>query len=349
MSSWQISGNSFTEKSATGETILEQAPVLPMLSLEKHGVSSDKRDKIFVVVDTNCLIEHLMDIMKLKQHGYIILVIPMVVIQELDNIQKKEAENIIGASARAALKAILEGLRENQGQVKKWMRGQASYEVIPESSMGVPGQNNDDQIINCIIYYKKYVIPQPTNGSGSSDSNKAACHLLLLTNDTALSVKSLMNGVPALNVQQFLQTLPPVNKYSDSWMPTLSYEELVEASTKMNDQQPRSTSSQISVISSPSSTFSSSAIIISAPLAIPSSVWLNICKLCTPYSLLQLGKVNRFFYGLINGESSDEVFKTVLKRTFNDKNGILFHHAKGRIKDWYISWRRTTLSMEFVN
>jgi len=292
---------------------------------------SNKKEPIFVIVDTNALIEHLGDILNLKQHRHITLVIPMIVIQELDHIQKKEEGNDLGNNSRSALRAILDGLRENQGLVHKWMRGQASYEVIPETTLGVTVQNNDDQIINCVLYYKKYVCPSVPEGSAEPSGTKNPSHLLLLTNDTALSVKSLMNGVPALNVQHFLQTLPPLHKINDaSWAPILSYEELIEA-------QGGNTKKKLLALPT--------GVVVSSPFNLPTNIWKQVSKHLKPSTLISLNQVNRFFYGILNDEQADGIWAESIKKAFNDPNGILFYHTKGRIKDWYIGWRRNTLSM----
>lgn len=303
---------------------------------EKTNVSaheatvSHKKEPMFVVVDTNALIEHLGDILNLKQHRHLTLVIPMIVIQELDHIQKKEEGTDVGSNSRSALRAILDGLRENQGLVNKWMRGQASYEIIPETTLGVTVQNNDDQIINCVLYYKKYVCPSL---EGETSGTKNPSNLLLLTNDTALSVKSLMNGVPALNVQHFLQTLPPVHKINDaSWAPILSYEELIEASQKGGNSKKK-------LLALPT------GVVVSSPFNLPTDIWKRISRHLKPTNLLNLNQVSRFFYGILNDEQADAIWAESIKKTFNDPTGILFYHTKGRIKDWYIGWRRNTLSM----
>eukprot|EP01114_Cavostelium_apophysatum_P006488 TRINITY_DN17814_c0_g1_i1.p1 TRINITY_DN17814_c0_g1~~TRINITY_DN17814_c0_g1_i1.p1 ORF type:complete len:222 (-),score=39.19 TRINITY_DN17814_c0_g1_i1:426-1091(-) len=45
---------------------------------------------LLVVVDTNVLIEHLEDILNFKYHDFITVIIPLIVIQELDGLKKDE-------------------------------------------------------------------------------------------------------------------------------------------------------------------------------------------------------------------------------------------------------------------
>lgn len=56
------------------------------------------------------------------------MVIPMVVIHELDGLKRSEDESVANRS-KSALRIIHESLQLNASLVKKWMRGQSPHEV----------------------------------------------------------------------------------------------------------------------------------------------------------------------------------------------------------------------------
>src|SRR5690606_8951006 len=85
-------------------------------------------EPLFVVVDTNCLLEHFSELFGLKKSDCVTLIIPMAVIHELDGLKKDNGN--VGFKARVVIRSVLDALQENQGLAKKWIRGQNSFEII---------------------------------------------------------------------------------------------------------------------------------------------------------------------------------------------------------------------------
>eukprot|EP01114_Cavostelium_apophysatum_P024029 TRINITY_DN9265_c0_g1_i2.p1 TRINITY_DN9265_c0_g1~~TRINITY_DN9265_c0_g1_i2.p1 ORF type:complete len:902 (-),score=261.87 TRINITY_DN9265_c0_g1_i2:176-2881(-) len=166
---------------------------------KKEGpvVRLDPSKPLLIVVDTNCFILHLADIMQLKRYEFITVIIPFVVIQELDKLKTQKETKF---TARNALRQILSALKENETKERKWIRGQTIFEVLPDKELGVKPRNADDQILNCMHYFNSQL-----------SSEAPGTSVILLTGDVGLSVKAMMHKYLVFTVPQFLPTLPSVS------------------------------------------------------------------------------------------------------------------------------------------
>ncbi|XP_048338485.1 LOW QUALITY PROTEIN: transcriptional protein SWT1 [Sphaerodactylus townsendi] len=136
-----------------------------------------------IVIDTNILISHLELIKSLKNTdipgiGKFGLVIPWVVLQELDNLKKGR---ILANVAQKAVPAVhfIHTCLKNQDS-KLW--GQ-SMQLASQRTYGFSVENNDDRVLQCCLQYQE-LFPQ--------------AEVVLLTDDKNLCSKALVSEVKAL-------------------------------------------------------------------------------------------------------------------------------------------------------
>ncbi|XP_034035485.1 transcriptional protein SWT1 [Thalassophryne amazonica] len=140
---------------------------------------------LLLVLDTNVLLSHLDYVKTIKGHGlgalgFPIVLIPWVVLQELDSL--KRAKNISGSVAHLATPAI-SFIYNSLKQQDPHLWGQ-SMQQASESSDGLNVENNDDRVLQCCLQYQR-LYPE--------------CALILCTNDKNLCSKALLSGVKALS------------------------------------------------------------------------------------------------------------------------------------------------------
>uniref|UniRef100_A0A2S2QKY5 Transcriptional protein swt1 n=1 Tax=Sipha flava TaxID=143950 RepID=A0A2S2QKY5_9HEMI len=144
-----------------------------------------------LVVDTNILLSDLKSITIIidkylpDYNGYLTIVLPWRVLQELDCIKKNE--NALGYRAREATRWLLEMLSNNHPRLK----GQPM-------TTNNNSTNADDSILKCAMSVKERV----------------NC-VTLITDDKILSIKSEINGIPVKN-SAWLQHLVSVKNSSKS-------------------------------------------------------------------------------------------------------------------------------------
>lgn len=145
-------------------------------------VTPTPTSSFYAVVDTNCLLRstHLEELLK-----FVVLVIPFVVIQELDGLKLSKDQDI-ALLARKAINFLYSNLQKKNPN----MRGQTLEEI--EKSASFACRNNDDKILNCCIYYKNRVAKQKDN-------------VVLLSYDKNLCVKASVNNITALQPEIFLK------------------------------------------------------------------------------------------------------------------------------------------------
>ncbi|XP_020789029.2 transcriptional protein SWT1 [Boleophthalmus pectinirostris] len=138
---------------------------------------------IIIVLDTNILLSHLDCVKKivsrgLKGVGLPVVLIPWVVLQELDSL--KRGCGLSGSVAHLAIPAIsyiYNCLKRKESSL--W--GQ-SMQQAADSSNGLHAENNDDRILQCCLQYQR-LYPE--------------CAVILCTNDKNLCSKALLSGVKA--------------------------------------------------------------------------------------------------------------------------------------------------------
>ncbi|XP_025019184.1 transcriptional protein SWT1 [Python bivittatus] len=135
-----------------------------------------------IVIDTNIMISHLEFIKYLKNAdipgiGRFLLLIPWVVLQELDNLKRGKILANVGQKAIPAVHFIYTCLK-NQDP-KLW--GQ-SMQLASQKTQSFSTENNDDRVLQCCLQYQN-LYPQ--------------AEVILLTNDKNLCNKALVSEIKA--------------------------------------------------------------------------------------------------------------------------------------------------------
>ncbi|XP_036438238.1 transcriptional protein SWT1 isoform X2 [Colossoma macropomum] len=139
---------------------------------------------LLIVLDTNVLLSHLDFVKKMRSHGlgalgFPTLLVPWVVLQELDSLKSGKLSREVEHKARPAVHYIYSCLKSQEPRL--W--GQ-SMQQASQASCGLGVVNNDDRVLQCCLQYQM-LYPEGT--------------LILCTNDKNLCSKALLSGVNALS------------------------------------------------------------------------------------------------------------------------------------------------------
>ncbi|XP_048970836.1 telomerase-binding protein EST1A isoform X3 [Canis lupus dingo] len=168
---------------------------------------------LFLVPDTNGFIDHLASLARLLESRKYILVVPLIVINELDGLAKgQETDHRAGGYARVvqekARKSIefLERRFESRDTCLRALTSRGNeLESIAFRSEDITGQlgNNDDLILSCCLHYCKDKAKDfmPTN---KEEPIRLLREVVLLTDDRNLRVKALTRNVPVRDIPAFL-------------------------------------------------------------------------------------------------------------------------------------------------
>ncbi|KAK3550109.1 hypothetical protein QTP86_020662 [Hemibagrus guttatus] len=172
----------------------------------------------YLVPDTNCFIDHLEGLKKLLACGTYILVVPLIVITELDGLAKGQEcrdKDSIGEAAHARLvresaKAAMAFLEKSFEAREPGLRALTSrgnqLESIAFRSEDTSGHkgNNDDVILSCCLHYCKDKAKDfmPAQREGPVRLQR---EVVLLTDDRNLRVKALTRNVPVRDIPAFLR------------------------------------------------------------------------------------------------------------------------------------------------
>ncbi|KAM8976872.1 telomerase-binding protein EST1A isoform 2-T2 [Pelodytes ibericus] len=169
---------------------------------------------LFLVPDTNGFINHLPGLELLLSYQIYILVIPLIVIHELDGLakgQEFDQRNIgqaraLQEKARKAIQFLEQGFEARDPFLRALTSRGSELDSIAFRSEDTSGQkgNNDDLILSCCIHYCK------DNAKESTPSNKVdpirkRREVVLLTDDRNLRVKALTHHVPVRDIPSFLK------------------------------------------------------------------------------------------------------------------------------------------------
>ncbi|XP_028937859.1 telomerase-binding protein EST1A isoform X1 [Ornithorhynchus anatinus] len=169
---------------------------------------------LFLVPDTNGFIDHLASLALLLECRKYILVVPLIVINELDGLAKgQETDHRAGGYARVvqekARKSIefLERRFESRDSCLRALTSRGNeLESIAFRSEDITGQqgNNDDLILSCCLHYCKDKAKDfmPTN---KDEPIRLLREVVLLTDDRNLRVKALTRNVPVRDIPAFLK------------------------------------------------------------------------------------------------------------------------------------------------
>ncbi|XP_053424478.1 telomerase-binding protein EST1A isoform X2 [Nycticebus coucang] len=168
---------------------------------------------LFLVPDTNGFIDHLASLTRLLESRKYILVVPLIVINELDGLAKgQETDHRAGGYARVvqekARKSIefLERRFESRDSCLRALTSRGNeLESIAFRSEDITGQlgNNDDLILSCCLHYCKDKAKDfmPTS---KEEPIRLLREVVLLTDDRNLRVKALTRNVPVRDIPAFL-------------------------------------------------------------------------------------------------------------------------------------------------
>ncbi|XP_026179008.1 transcriptional protein SWT1 isoform X2 [Mastacembelus armatus] len=146
--------------------------------------SKSPQQHLILVLDTNILLSHLDYVKKIRSHGlgalgFPVVLIPWVVLQELDSLKKgKGLSGSVAHLATPAISYIYNSLKNRE--LNFW--GQ-SMQQATEGSYGLNAENNDDRVLQCCLQYQGLY---------------PGCAHILCTNDKNLCSKALLSGVKAL-------------------------------------------------------------------------------------------------------------------------------------------------------
>uniref|UniRef100_A0A8C7JV16 Telomerase-binding protein EST1A n=1 Tax=Oncorhynchus kisutch TaxID=8019 RepID=A0A8C7JV16_ONCKI len=167
---------------------------------------------LFLVPDTNGFIDHLTGLKTLLQSGTYIVVVPLIVITELDGLAKGQ-ESCDGSGsgrgvqekAKVAVAFLERGFEAREPCLRALTSRGSQLESIAFRSEDTSGQqgNNDDVILSCCLHYckdeAKSLMPAQTNGPV-----RLRREVVLLTDDRNLRVKALTRNVPVRDIPAFL-------------------------------------------------------------------------------------------------------------------------------------------------
>ncbi|XP_023272358.1 telomerase-binding protein EST1A isoform X1 [Seriola lalandi dorsalis] len=185
---------------------------------------------LFLVPDTNGFVDHLEGLKKLLQCGTYIIVVPLIVITELDGLAKGQdnfgggvgsgGRNIgtrgnynvsvahvrsVQEKARLAVAFLEKGFEAREPCLRALTSRGNQLESIAFRSEDTSGQqgNNDDVILSCCLHYckdkAKDFMPDQRNGTV-----RLQREVVLLTDDRNLRVKALTRNVPVRDIPAFL-------------------------------------------------------------------------------------------------------------------------------------------------
>ncbi|XP_073672763.1 transcriptional protein SWT1 isoform X2 [Garra rufa] len=142
------------------------------------------KQALLIILDTNVLLSHLEFVKKIRSHGlgvlgFPTLLIPWVVLQELDYLKSGKLSSKVEGKARPAVHYIYSCLKNQEPRLVGQSMQQASQAVG-----GFSVVNNDDRVLECCLQYQA-LYPEGA--------------LVLCTDDKNLCSKALLSGVKALS------------------------------------------------------------------------------------------------------------------------------------------------------
>ncbi|XP_036823237.1 telomerase-binding protein EST1A isoform X2 [Oncorhynchus mykiss] len=182
---------------------------------------------LFLVPDTNGFIDHLTGLKTLLQSGTYILVVPLIVITELDGLAKGQEScggsggghggggsrgnpgathaRAVQEKAKVAVAFLERGFEAREPCLRALTSRGSQLESIAFRSEDTSGQqgNNDDVILSCCLHYCKDKAKDfmPAKRDGPVRLRR---EVVLLTDDRNLRVKALTRNVPVRDIPAFL-------------------------------------------------------------------------------------------------------------------------------------------------
>ncbi|KAG9351122.1 hypothetical protein JZ751_025012 [Albula glossodonta] len=153
---------------------------IPTFSFRAEHIHQD----LIIVLDTNILLSHLDFVKKMRSHGlgalgFPNILIPWVVMQELDALKDGKLSSDVKHKAKPAVHYIYTMLKTREPRLWGQSMQQAARRIC-----GVNAENNDDRVLQCCLQYQG-LYPEVA--------------LILCTNDKNLCSKALLSGVKAMS------------------------------------------------------------------------------------------------------------------------------------------------------
>ncbi|KAE8622250.1 hypothetical protein XENTR_v10005159 [Xenopus tropicalis] len=169
---------------------------------------------LFLVPDTNGFINHLPGLEHLLSCQIYILVIPLIVIHELDGLAKgqefdqRNADHAraLQEKARKAIQFLEQGFEARDPYLRALTSRGNELDSIAFRSEDISGQkgNNDDLILCCCLHYCKDKAKEFMH-SRKDEPIRLRREVVLLTDDRNLRVKALTRHVPVRDIPAFLK------------------------------------------------------------------------------------------------------------------------------------------------
>ncbi|XP_041347433.1 telomerase-binding protein EST1A-like [Gigantopelta aegis] len=180
----------------------------------RHHVIELEIHPIFLVPDTNCFIDHLDPLCAILQSKKFTLVIPLVVINELDGLAKGSREGqydspdhawMVKQCAKQAV-AFLEAEfeKKNSHLRAQTSKGSTLETIAFRSEETSKSGNNDDLILSCCTHYCKDKANVYMNRKKDTPV-RLYRDVVLLTDDRNLRLKALSVNVPVKDIPSFMR------------------------------------------------------------------------------------------------------------------------------------------------
>lgn len=172
-------------------------PMTSELFAPVGSTTGDTTARTFIIVDTNVLlarrelIESLAAAQQVHENDGLTLIVPWVVVQELDAM-KNDASATLHVPARDAIQFLHDALARRDGRFRGQRVNEFHAYAVVGSALGLhvcvcfsegilnSKQDNDDRVLDCCLYYQQL-------GAGTQ--------LVLLSDDRNLCVKAMVHGV----------------------------------------------------------------------------------------------------------------------------------------------------------
>ncbi|KAJ8277975.1 hypothetical protein GJAV_G00082320 [Gymnothorax javanicus] len=250
-------------------------------SISKGHIHQD----LLIVLDTNILLSHLDFVKKMRSQGlgavgFPVILIPWVVMQELDSLKDGRLSSHVEHKARPAVHYIYTTLKSQEPRLWGQSMQQASQRIC-----GLDAENNDDRVLHCCLQYQGLY---------------PGAALILCTNDKNLCSKALLSGVKALSKDDLLceverlQSGPQVLTVQPlpiHWPPHTAEDKRQSQSQEGNDENGGNTAAEAREVSTSVSVLEEalrgalSLILESEMKAAFDDLWLEVVLLKPPWSL----------------------------------------------------------------
>ncbi|XP_070572544.1 telomerase-binding protein EST1A-like [Ptychodera flava] len=170
---------------------------------------------VYIVPDTNCFIDHLKGVQMIVDSKRYTLIVPLVVINELDGLAKGSREgqyinaahaNRVQQGARAAISYLEDEFELYNNRIRAVTSRGSVLDTIAFRSEDPQGKtgNNDDVILSCCMFYcedkAQSFMPQRKD-----DPIMLQREVVLLTDDRNLRVKAYTRTVPTRSIPDFIK------------------------------------------------------------------------------------------------------------------------------------------------